>query len=156
MPREDKNTFGEMRESGARKSLCIASAIARSRWTPAAGLMICASPISSRDSPARFAATKALMSDQATCPQEWPSPLADTEKAARRILEIANAVEPVQSRSISRRSTQHREDQRPIPVRRQGTPAEYSAGLELAIRLAIRAARERRDHCGAVISSRPR
>jgi hypothetical protein len=32
-------------------------------------------------------------------------PYADPEKAARRILEIANAVEPVQGRSTSRKST---------------------------------------------------
>jgi hypothetical protein len=129
MPREDKNTFGEMRESG---SLCIASAVARSRWTPAAGLMICASPISSRDSPARFAATGAE-SDQATRPQEWapneihfPRPFADPEKAARRILGIANAVEPIQGRHIEKINES-------FLFRDRGSPAEYGAGLKLAI-----------------------
>jgi hypothetical protein len=60
MPREDKNTFGEMRESGATKILvhCVcgrAIQMDAGRWPDDMRLSE-----SSRDSPARFAATKAL------------------------------------------------------------------------------------------------
>ncbi|WP_213290670.1 hypothetical protein [Bradyrhizobium sp. sGM-13] len=53
-------------------------------------------------------------------------PCADPEKAARRILEIANAVEPVQSRI-------HIEKVNESFLKDKGTPAEYGAGLNLAI-----------------------
>ena len=126
MPCEDKNTFGEMR--APRKSLCIASAVARSRWTPAASLMICASPISSRDSPARFTATKALSPTKLRARKNGhlmkytsPRPFADPEKAARRILEIANAVEPIQGRIHIEKINE------PFLFRDRGSPAEYGA-----------------------------
>ena len=46
-------------------------------------------------------------------------PYADPETAARRILEIANAVEPIQGR---------------IHIEKiKGTPAEYGAGIKVAI-----------------------
>jgi hypothetical protein len=54
-------------------------------------------------------------------------PFADPEKAARRILEIANAVEPIQGRIPSRKSTS-----RSCSAER-GSPTEYGAGLKLAI-----------------------
>ena len=55
-------------------------------------------------------------------------PYADPEKAARKIIEIANGVEPVQDGRI------HIEEiNRPFLFRERATPAEYSAGLKLAI-----------------------
>jgi hypothetical protein len=55
-------------------------------------------------------------------------PFADPEKAARKILEIANTVEPIQDGRI------HIEKiNRPFLFKEGGSPAEYGAGLELAI-----------------------
>jgi hypothetical protein len=54
-------------------------------------------------------------------------PYADPERAARRILEIANAVEPVQGRIHIEKINE------PFLFGDRGTPAEYSAGLKLAI-----------------------
>jgi hypothetical protein len=54
-------------------------------------------------------------------------PYADPEKAARRILEIANAVEPVQGRIHIEKINE------PFLFRDRGSPAEYGAGLKLAI-----------------------
>ena len=55
-------------------------------------------------------------------------PYADPEKAARRILEIANAVEPVQGRIHIEKINA------PFLFRDGGgSPAEYGAGLKLAI-----------------------
>ena len=54
-------------------------------------------------------------------------PYADPEKAARRILEIANAVEPIQGRIHIEKINE------PFLFRDRGSPAEYSAGLKLAI-----------------------
>jgi hypothetical protein len=54
-------------------------------------------------------------------------PYADPEKAARRILEIANAVEPIQGRSHIEQFNE------PLLFRDRGSPAEYSAGPKLAI-----------------------
>jgi len=52
----------------------------------------------------------------------------DPEKAARKILEIANSVEAVQGGRI------HIEKiNAPFLFRERATPAEYSAGLKLAI-----------------------
>jgi len=52
----------------------------------------------------------------------------DPEKAARKILEIANSVEAVQDGRI------HIEKiNAPFLYREGGTPAEYKAGLDLAI-----------------------
>jgi hypothetical protein len=53
-------------------------------------------------------------------------PYADPEKAARRILEMANAVEPVQGR------IQIEKINEPFLFRDRGSPAEYGAGLKLA------------------------
>jgi hypothetical protein len=53
-------------------------------------------------------------------------PYADPEKAARRILEIANAVEPIQGRV-------HIEKINAPSVPGPATAAEYGAGLKLAI-----------------------
>jgi hypothetical protein len=50
----------------------------------------------------------------------------DPEKAARRILEIANAVEPIQGRIHTEKINE------PFLFRDRGSPAEYSAG-KLAI-----------------------
>jgi hypothetical protein len=51
-------------------------------------------------------------------------PYADPEKAARRIFEIANAVEPVQSRIHIEKVNE------PFLFKDKGTPAEYGAGAE--------------------------
>ena len=55
------------------------------------------------------------------------SAYADPEKAARRILEIANAIEPVQGRIHIEKINE------PFLFRDRGSPAEYGAGLKLAI-----------------------
>jgi hypothetical protein len=55
-------------------------------------------------------------------------PYSDPEKAARKLLEIANAVEAGQDGRI------HIEKiNAPFLFRERATPAEYSAGLKLAI-----------------------
>jgi hypothetical protein len=55
-------------------------------------------------------------------------PFSDPEKAARKILEIANSVEAVQDGRI------HIEKiNAPFLFREHATPAEYSAGLKFAI-----------------------
>ena len=54
-------------------------------------------------------------------------PYADPDKAARRILEIANAVEPIQGRIHIEKING------PFLFRDRGSPAEYGAGLKLAI-----------------------
>ena len=54
-------------------------------------------------------------------------PFADPEKAARRLLEIASTVEPVQDGRI------HVEKINLPFLREGGSPAEYKAGLDLAI-----------------------
>jgi hypothetical protein len=54
-------------------------------------------------------------------------PYADPEKAARRILEIANAVEPIQGRIHIEKINE------PFLFRDRGSPAEHGAGLKLAI-----------------------
>jgi hypothetical protein len=55
-------------------------------------------------------------------------PFADPEKAARKLLEIANTVEAVQDGRIHIEKING-----PFLFKEGGTPAEYSAGLELAI-----------------------
>ena len=54
-------------------------------------------------------------------------PYADPQKAARRILEIANAVEPIQGRIHIEKINE------PFLFRDRGSPAEYGAGLKLVI-----------------------
>ena len=55
-------------------------------------------------------------------------PYSDPEKAARKLLEIANAAQAVQDGRI------HIEKiNAPFLFRERATPAEYSAGLKLAI-----------------------
>jgi len=54
-------------------------------------------------------------------------PFADPEKAARRLLEITSTVEPVQDGRI------HIEKINGPFLREGGSPAEYKAGLDLAI-----------------------
>ncbi|SIO57972.1 hypothetical protein SAMN05443247_08726 [Bradyrhizobium erythrophlei] len=54
-------------------------------------------------------------------------PFADPEKAARRLLEIASTVEPVQDGRL------HIEKINLPFLREGGSPAEYKAGLDLAI-----------------------
>jgi hypothetical protein len=55
-------------------------------------------------------------------------PYADPEKAARKIIEIAKAVEPVQDGRI------HIEKiNAPFLHKERGTPAEHSAGIKLAV-----------------------
>jgi hypothetical protein len=51
----------------------------------------------------------------------------DPERAARRILEIANAVEPVQGRIHIEKINE------PFLFRDGGSPAEYGEGIKLAI-----------------------
>ena len=55
-------------------------------------------------------------------------PYADPEKAARKLLEIANSVEAVQDGRIYIEKINGR-----MPFVEKATPAEYKAGLELAI-----------------------
>jgi hypothetical protein len=57
-------------------------------------------------------------------------PLADPDKAARRLLEHARAFEPVQDGRIYIEQINH-----PFLFGDKGTPAEYTAGLERAISL---------------------
>ncbi|MCA6108078.1 hypothetical protein [Bradyrhizobium cenepequi] len=55
-------------------------------------------------------------------------PYADPEKAARRIMELAHAVEPVQDGRIHVEKINY-----PFIFRDRGSPAEYGAGRKLAI-----------------------
>jgi hypothetical protein len=55
-------------------------------------------------------------------------PYADPEKAARKLLELANAVEPVQDGRIHIEKING-----PFLFKEGGAPAEYLAGLEYAI-----------------------
>ena len=54
-------------------------------------------------------------------------PYADPEQAARRILEIANSIEPVQGRIHIEKVNE------PFLFKDGGSPAEYGAGMKLAI-----------------------
>jgi hypothetical protein len=56
------------------------------------------------------------------------SPFADSDVAARKLVELANAVEPVQDERIYIEKINE-----PFLYRLKGTPAEYKAGLESAI-----------------------
>jgi hypothetical protein len=57
-----------------------------------------------------------------------PSPFNDPDAAARKLVEIANAIEPVQDRRI------HIENiNGPFLYRDGGWPAEYGTGMKLAI-----------------------
>jgi len=53
-------------------------------------------------------------------------PYADPEKAARRLLEISNTIEPVQDGRIHIEKVN-------APFLKEGSPAEYGAGLAYAI-----------------------
>jgi hypothetical protein len=55
-------------------------------------------------------------------------PYADPEKAARKLIEIANAIEAVQDGRIYIELINA-----PFLFERKGSPAEYKAGLDLAI-----------------------
>ena len=55
-------------------------------------------------------------------------PLADPEIAARKILEIANTVEPIQDGRIHIEKING-----PFLFKKGGSPAEYGAGLKVAI-----------------------
>ena len=55
-------------------------------------------------------------------------PFADPEMAARKILEIANSVEAVQDGRIRIEKINA-----PFLYKERGTPAEYKAGLDLAV-----------------------
>ena len=57
-----------------------------------------------------------------------PRPLADPETAARKLLELANAFEPIQDGRIYIEKING-----PFLFELKGTPAEYKAGLEHAI-----------------------
>jgi len=57
-----------------------------------------------------------------------PRPYADRVAAARKIVELANAVEPVQDGRIHIEKING-----PFLFQLKGTPAEYKAGLDLAI-----------------------
>jgi hypothetical protein len=58
-----------------------------------------------------------------------PRPYADPEAAMRKLLEIANTVEAVQDGRIHIEKING-----PFLYELKGTPAEYKAGLDLAIR----------------------
>jgi hypothetical protein len=55
-------------------------------------------------------------------------PFADPDAAARKLLEIANSVEAVQDGRIHIEKINE-----PFLYRERGSPAEYSAGIKLAI-----------------------
>lgn len=55
-------------------------------------------------------------------------PLADPDAAARRLVELANAVEPVQDGRIHIEKING-----PLLYQLKGKPAEYKAGLERAV-----------------------
>ena len=57
-----------------------------------------------------------------------PRPYADPEKAARRIIEIASTVEPVQDGRIFVELING-----PFLFKDKGSPAEYGAGMKLAL-----------------------
>jgi hypothetical protein len=57
-----------------------------------------------------------------------PRPYADPEAAARKLLEIANSVEPVQDGRIHIEKING-----PFISQLKGSPAEYKAGLDLAL-----------------------
>jgi hypothetical protein len=57
-----------------------------------------------------------------------PRPLADPEAAARKLMEIANSVEPVQDGRIHIEKING-----PFLYEHRGSPPEYKAGLDLAI-----------------------
>ena len=57
-----------------------------------------------------------------------PRPYADPERAARRLLEIANTIEPVQDGRIHIEKINW-----PFLSQDKASPAEYGAGLKLAI-----------------------
>jgi hypothetical protein len=57
-----------------------------------------------------------------------PRPYADPEAAARKLLELANAVEPIQDGRIHIELING-----PFLFQHKGTPAEYKAGLKLCI-----------------------
>jgi hypothetical protein len=57
-----------------------------------------------------------------------PRPYADPEKAARRLLEIANTVEPVQDGRIHIEKIKG-----PFLYQEKASPAEYGVGMKLAI-----------------------
>jgi len=57
-----------------------------------------------------------------------PSPYADPEAAARKLVEIANTIEPAQDGRIFIQQINA-----PMPYEHKATPAEYKAGLDLAI-----------------------
>jgi len=57
-----------------------------------------------------------------------PRPYANPEAAARKIVELAYAVEPVQDGRIHIEKINE-----PLLFQLKGTPAEYKAGLDLAI-----------------------
>ena len=54
-------------------------------------------------------------------------PYADPEKAARKLLDIANATEPVDGKIYIEKINA------PMLYQERATPAEYKAGLDLAI-----------------------
>jgi hypothetical protein len=57
-----------------------------------------------------------------------PRPFADPEAAARKLLELANAFEPIQDGRIYIEKING-----PFIFELKGTPAEYKAGLDLAL-----------------------
>ena len=57
-----------------------------------------------------------------------PRPYADPEKAARRIVEIASTVEPAQDGRVYIELING-----PFLFRDKGSPAEYGAGMKLAL-----------------------
>jgi hypothetical protein len=66
--------------------------------------------------------------DKAAAGSSSPRPFADPGVAARKLLELANATEPVQDGRIHIQKIDW-----PFLSEFKGSPAEYSAGLKLAI-----------------------
>ena len=71
-------------------------------------------------------------------------PFADPEAAARKLMEIANAVEPVQDGRIFIELING-----PFLYDHKGSPAEYGAGLKLAIDRGLAVEARERDLCEA-------
>jgi hypothetical protein len=94
----------------------------RAPWTRP---RLCNDPCPTMPSGSLLAARKRKMGPQHEYTSERP--YADPEKAARRILEIANGVEPVNGRIHIEKVNE------PFLFRDRATAAEYSAGLKLAI-----------------------
>jgi hypothetical protein len=138
MAREEKITFGEMRQSGGRRIVVYCSDYKCSHsviWMQIPGRIASGFPTLREGSFARLAASAAPMYGQAIRPSHGTlmkyagnRPYSDPEKAARRLLEHARAFQPTQDGRIYIEQINH-----PFLFGDKATPAEYSAGLAHAI-----------------------